>query len=139
MEPIRQQLLRKFPPPPHVCVPDDQLAYAVYFMLYAINDPEVTVDGWTLFKRLRESDVSLDTVGLMTLLPSGSVPIALSVKTTEDGLVWSAQLSLRDENWLSLSDSKRWNTVYLYANGDCAEPAWRWDRCYNGVVPEADA
>lgn len=68
----------------------------------------------------------------MTLLPSGSVPIALNVTADEGGLTWSAQAALQDRTWLALSDSKRWNNVYLYATGEREVPPWTWGRQYQG-------
>jgi len=134
VESVRQQLIKRFPPPPRATDPEKQLGHALYFMLWSIDDRNVTVDGWTVFKVVRETDLSLDAIGLMTLLPGGSVPISLRLDSTERGLAWKAQVSLQDEEWLSLSDSKRWNTVYLFANGDLAEPPWVWDRTYEGIV-----
>lgn len=45
---IRQQVLRQFPPQTRVCEPDEELATALYFMLWSIDD--LTVDGWALFR-----------------------------------------------------------------------------------------
>jgi hypothetical protein len=136
VETIRQRLISRFPPPPRAAGPDDQLGHALYVVLSSLRDPDVTIDGWTLFKVVREADDLLDAVGLMTLLPSGAVPMALQLKTTESGVAWSAQISLRDEVWLSWPDSKRWKNVYLFAGGDRAVPPWSWDRTYEGFVLE---
>jgi hypothetical protein len=137
---VRQQLIQRFPPPPREIEADDQLGHALYRMLWSLGDPDVSVDGWTVFKLTRECDASLDGVGLMTLLPSGSMPIAVHVEAADDAITWSARASLRDETWLSLSDSKRWNKVYLYAGGDLAVPQWKWDRTYTGTLaPPASA
>ncbi len=103
-------------------------------MLWSLGDPDVSVDGWTIFKVTGESDASIDAVGLMTLLPSGSMPIALHVDSTDRGISWSARASLKDQAWLSLSDSKRWNNVYLFAGGNLVDPPWAWDRTYTGTV-----
>src|SRR5688572_12629188 len=120
MASVRQQVLRQFPPQVRAAEPDEQLAAALYFMLWSIDD--LDVDGWTLFRVVRESEESLDAIGLMTLLPSGSIPIAISVKAQEGGLAWSAQVARQDPDWLALSDSKRWNRVYLYATGERESP-----------------
>jgi len=134
MASVRQQILQKFPSQTRIHEPDVELANGLSYMLWSIDDAQVTVDGWTLFKVVQEADDSLDAVGLMTLFPSGSTPIAVCVRATESGLAWSARLSLRDEAWLSLSESKRWKNVYLYASGDREEPPWIWDRRYHGIV-----
>ena len=139
MKSVRQQLLERFPPPPRAIEPDEQLGHALYFVLWSLGDPDVSVDGWKIFKVTSETDLSLDVVGLMWLLPAGSMPVALHVDATDDGLTWNAQATLRDEAWLSLSDAKRWNNVYLFVNGDRPDPPWSWDRTYTGVLSMADA
>jgi hypothetical protein len=131
---VRQQLIQRFPPPPRAIEADDQLGHALYFMLWSLGDPDVTVDGWTVFKVTGETDASLDAVGLMTLLPGGSMPMALHVEAADPGISWSARASLNDEAWLSLSGSKRWKNVYLYARGELADPPWEWDRTYTGTL-----
>ena len=139
MKSVRQQLIEQFPPPPRAIEPDDPLGNALYFMLWSVSDPDISIDGWTFFKVTGESDASLNAVGIMALLPGGSMPIALRVEVTALGLSWNAQASLNDAAWLSLSDSKRWNSVYLLASGDRADPPWSWDRQYSGTLPQADA
>jgi hypothetical protein len=133
---VRQQVLRQFPPQTRLRDPEEELASALYFMLWSIDD--LTVDGWVLFRVVQESDDSLDAVGLMTLLPSGSVPIALNIRADEGGLTWSVQSGLQDRAWLALSDSKRWNNVYLYATGERETPPWAWGRQYQGRVLRTD-
>ena len=126
MESVRQQLLRLFPIPVCVAEPDGDVAAAIYAMLWAMED--LVVDGWALFRVVHESDDSLEALGMMTLLPDGSVPISVSVKADELGLVWSARAGIQDQRWLALSNSKRWNDVYLYATGGRDEPRWAWGR-----------
>lgn len=132
MQSVRQQLLRQFPIPVRVDEPDGDVANAVYMMLWSMDD--LIVDGWALFRVVRESDDSLDAVGLMTLLPTGSVPIAVNIKADETGLAWSARAGIQDEHWLALSGSKRWNAVYLYATGEREEPRWQWGQEQMGRV-----
>ena len=134
---VRQQVLRQCPPQARVREPDDELATALYFMLWSIDD--LTVDGWALFRVVQESEDSLDAVGLMTLLPSGSVPMALNIGADEGGLTWSVQAALQDRAWLALTDSKRWSNVYLYATGARGTPPWTWGRQYQGRVLRTDA
>jgi hypothetical protein len=78
---VRQQVLRQFLSQTSLREADEELATALYFMLRSIDD--LSVDGWALFRVIQESQDSLDAVGLMTLLPSGSVPIAVNVTTDE--------------------------------------------------------
>ena len=139
MASVREQLLHHFPLARTATRPDEELANALYCMLYHIDDQNVCVDGWTQFRVIRESEGSLEAVGLMSLLPSGSVPIEVSVNAVERGLAWSAQVARRDPAWLSLSDSKQWKCVYLYSTGEVESPQWTWERRYEGCVPRADA
>jgi hypothetical protein len=117
-------------------MPGHELETALYDMLCAID--ELTVDGWGLFRVVQESEDSLDAVGLMWLLPGGSVPMVLNVTADEAGLSWSVQAAVEDRTWLAFSESKKWNHVYLYATGARETPAWTWDRRYQGRVLRTD-
>jgi hypothetical protein len=139
MASVREQLLHRFPSPGAPVQPEEEVAHALYFILWHIDDQNVCVDGWMQFRIIRESEDSLDAVGLMSLLPTGSVPIEVSVSAAERGLAWSAQVARRDPSWLSLSESKQWKQVYLYATGELEKPQWVWERRYEGLVPRADA
>ena len=134
MKPIRQQVLERFP---HVSRPgralDADLAAACYALLWSV-DTEVSVDGWELFRIVRESTEALDVVGLMTLLPSGKVPIAINLWPTASGFDWSIRIGRLDTSWLALSADKQWNSVYLYATGDEKSPRWAWGDQHDGSV-----
>jgi hypothetical protein len=136
MTSVRQELLRQFPTEDCVTEPDADVAAAVYAILWSTDD--LVVDGWTLFRVVQESNDSLAAVGLMTLLPNGSIPISVTIRADEGELAWSAHTGLQDTGWLALSDSKRWNSVCLYATGVREEPEWTWDRRYQGRVHCAD-
>jgi hypothetical protein len=129
---IRELVLRQFPRGIRAREPNDDLEDALYFMLRLV-DVGVTVDGWTVFRVVQETDDSLEAIGLMTLLPSGSVPIAVNVTRHQDGIAWSAQVGREDYEWLALSESKRWKTIYLYASCDLQEPRWTWNLTRQGV------
>ena len=135
---IRQLVLQQFSTATRVLEANDELAGALYHMLRMV-DVEVTVDGWELFRVVQEADDHLAAVGLMALLPGGSVPIAINVRAHQDGLAWSAQVGREDEDWLALSESKRWKSVYLYASGELQEPRWTWSSPYQGLLHRAGA
>lgn len=136
MASVRQQLLRQFPIQARASEPDGDVATAVYALLWSMED--LVVDGWALFRVVQESDDSIDALGLMTLLPSGSIPMSVKIRADEAGLACSVQVGLQDQRWLALSDSKRWNSVYLFATGERDEPQWNWGREYQGLVRRAD-
>lgn len=87
---------------PRVQEPDDAVGLALEELLWTVEGLHVVVDGWALFRIIRESADSMDAVGLMA--------------------------------WLSLSHSKQWNSVYLYASGDEDPPRWNWGRQYQGFL-----
>jgi hypothetical protein len=134
---IRELLLECFPSARGPLEPDVELADALYCLLRT-NDVGVTVDGWEYIRITRESRDALEAVGLVWLLPSGSVPIAVHVEANASGLAWKAQVGREDEEWRAQSESKRWKSVYLYATGDRSEPGWSWDE-YQGTVRQPDA
>jgi hypothetical protein len=137
---VREQLLRRFPPPTPDRWPDDDLAHALYFCLWSIVDRDLTVDGWSYFRVIRESEESIDAVGLMTTLhPGKDVPIEMNVKARDGGFAWSALIGGLDPAWLALSDHGRWKRVYLYATGQREIWQWTWARQYHGSVHHADA
>jgi hypothetical protein len=47
---------------------------------------------------------------------------------------WSAQIAHLDEAWRSLSQSRQWKSVYLYASGELSSPRWNWARQYQGSL-----
>ena len=133
MKPIRQHVLERFPGAVRGQAPDDDLADALYFLLWSI-DAEVTIDGWALFRVTSESVRTLDGVGLMTLLPTGAVPIAVSVWEHAGAIEWSVRIGRLDAAWLDLSPDKQWNSVYLYATGGADLPRWTWGPKHRGVI-----
>jgi hypothetical protein len=138
MASVRQQLLQRFPIEARVQEPDAAVADSLYALLWPTDVSGQVVDGWILFRIVRESNDSLEAIGLMTLLPSGSVPIAVNIQADPHGLAWTAKVGQQDSHWHALSDSKRWNRVYLYATGGREEPPWTWDREHRGFVRHVD-
>jgi hypothetical protein len=135
VKPIRQQLFERFPHFVRGRAPDEDLADALYALLWSI-DKDVSVDGWALFRVVRESTQELDAVGLMTLLPSGAAPIAVSLREQAGGFAWSMRIGRLDAPWLALSPDKQWNSVYLYATGAGESPPWTWGPQYDGSVQD---
>ena len=137
MRTVRDQLLKLFPSAREPLEPDTELADAIYSLLRT-NDVGVTVDGWGFIRIVRETHEGIEAVGLMSLLPSGSVPMAVHVEANAAGLVWTVQIGREDEDWRTLSESKKWKRVYLYASGDRNEQAGH-GREAPGTVDQADA
>lgn len=135
MKTAREKLLREFPLKALTKGPDEELANSLYALLWSVDGLEVVVDGWSYFRVVRESPESLSAVGLMTLLPSGSIPIEIEVEATDSSLAWKVQVAQVDSEWLALSESKRWNRVYLYATGERATLQWSWGESLEGLTP----
>ena len=133
MTTVRSLLLERFPFARGVEEPDAELADALYSLLRT-SDVGVTVDGWGFVRIVRESTQEVEAVGLMSLLPSGSVPIAVQVEAAPMGLAWRAQVGREDGDWQAQSESKRWKSVYLFATGGRDEPEWIWGETYSGTL-----
>ncbi len=133
MRPIRQQVVQRFRQVVRGGTPDEDLADALYALLRSI-DTDVSVDGWSLFRVVRESTQALDAVGLMTLLPSEAVPIDISVRAQVGGFEWAVRIGRQDDRWLTLSSDKQWKSVYLYATTGTESPPWTWGPLYGGSM-----
>lgn len=138
MPSIREEILQRFSRNDGRGERDEDLQDALYALLYTIDLENTSVDGWNYFRVTRESSDSLNAVGLMTLLPSGSVPIEISVRGGDGSFSWSVKVGRLDPSWLALSESKQWNRTYLYATGEREIPQWDWDREFHGLVHQAD-
>jgi len=138
MRAVRDQLLKLFPSAREPLEPDTELADALYCLLRT-SEVGVTVDGWSFIRIVRESHESIEAVGLMSLLPSGSVPMVVHVEAAAAGLAWTADIGRGDDDWRALSESKKWKRVYLYASGDRNEPGWTWSEKCRGTVRQAVA
>jgi hypothetical protein len=136
MTALRRCVFERISQPGSVEDPDVRLEVCLYFMLWSISDPLVIVDGWSLFRVLEETDTSISAVGLMTLLPAGSVPIEMDITLENGGLQWTARVGSQDAAWLTYPESKRYNMVYLYAGGDREHPGWEWAREFRGAFPK---
>lgn len=133
MKPIREQVLERFPHFVRGRAPDEDLADALYALLWSI-ETGVSVDGWALLRVVRESAQELDAVGLMTLLPSGAVPIGISLRARAGSFEWSMRIGRMDARWLALSSDKQWSSVYLHATSESESPPWTWGARHDGSV-----
>jgi hypothetical protein len=132
MSTARNQLLERFPFARNAHDSNEELASALYGLLRT-SDIAVTVDGWGFFGTVRESPQEVEAVGLMSLLPTGEVPIEVRVEATSAGLAFEARVGRDDDAWRALSDSKRWRLLYQYVDGD-GPLRWDWDTPFRGVL-----
>lgn len=103
----------------------DPVADAIYIFLRGLPDLDLPVDGWTSFHVVGEATESLTAVGIMTVLPTNELPLEVEFWTESNQMRYRLRVGLVDERWHSLSESKRWKSVYLYATQGL-DMAWTW-------------
>jgi hypothetical protein len=113
----------------------DVLADAVYVLLRGDPNLDVAVDGWSMFQVVQETTTSLKAVGIMTVLPSGELPMELEFSRESNATRYRLRMSLVDEGWYSLSESKRWKAVYLYATQG-RDLDWPWAEPISGQLDD---
>jgi len=136
-ETIREILLRRRSELVRTDLPDNlsdaALADAIYGLLRGDRDLHLAVDGWTSFHVTHETPLSLKVVGIMTILPADDLPLEVDVSRDSNGARYLLRIGLADERWYSLSESKRWKSVYLYATQD-RNVDWTWSEPVSGQL-----
>jgi hypothetical protein len=112
---------------------EEAFAYALELFIRVIPDLDVPLDGWKMFRLVSETATSLRAVGIMHVLPSGVLPVEITLSTGPRGTQYRVQIGVGDSQWESLSDSKRWEAVYLYASGERDEE-WAWSKPISGCL-----
>jgi hypothetical protein len=138
---IRSVILTRYSELVHRCFPAEPtgeaaFTYASYLYLRGIPNIDVAVDGWRMLRLVSETAASLRAVGIMYVLPTGEIPIEVELSRELRSTRYWLRVGMDDSRWGSLSDSKRWKAVYLYANGECDE-AWNWSQQVSGCLPDA--
>jgi hypothetical protein len=113
----------------------DALADAVYVFLRGHPNLDIAVDGWSMFQVVEETTTSLKAVGIMTVLPSGELPMELELSRESNATRYWMRICLVDECWSSLSESKRWKAVYLYATQG-QDLDWPWSQPISGELDD---
>jgi hypothetical protein len=117
---------------------DEALADAAYLFLRGHPDLDIAVDGWSMFQIVEETAPSLKAVGIMTVLPSGELPMELELSRGSNSTRYRLRMGLVDEGWFSLSKSKRWKAVYLYATQG-RDLGWPWSEPVSGELGDMQA
>ncbi|MEN7342990.1 MAG: hypothetical protein AAAFM81_08595 [Pseudomonadota bacterium] len=99
--------------------------------LRAIPNLDVAVDGFTYLNVIEETNTELHAVGISYVLQSSAVLIETILKFDEGVVKYEIRVGIDDALWRSLSESKRWKVVYLYAS-EGAEPTWTWGATIEG-------
>ena len=128
---IRNSILQKSPFSELVCEKfleasssNEALGYALEGVLRSI--PSMGgVDGFNSLYIIDETATTLKIIGLTYVLPNSVLPLEASFSIENGNIVYRVLLGSDDGKWGDLTDSKRWNAVYLYATeGD--GPRWNW-------------
>jgi len=96
----------------------------------------VDLDGWRQLQIVRETAASLQVVGITYVLPGGELPLEAVLSRDSDSIRYWLRVGVDDSRWSSLTDSKRWKAVYLYATGERDEE-WNWSEPISGVLADA--
>lgn len=102
----------------------------------AIPSLDVAVDGWKTLRLVSETRTSLRAVGIMYVLPASELPLEVELSREVSSTRYRVRVAVEDARWNSLSESKRWKAVYLYASGGRDEE-WNWREPIEGCVPDA--
>jgi hypothetical protein len=103
----------------------------LYVYLRDIPEIDLTLDDWKILRVVSETADSLRAVGIMYVLPSSEVPIEVELFKHPGSIAYVVRVGITDQRWSSLSDSKRWKAVYLYATGE-QEEGWNWSEPLSG-------
>jgi hypothetical protein len=103
----------------------------LYVYLRDIPEIDLTLDDWKMLRVVSETADSLRAVGIMNVLPSSETPMEVELSKQPGSIAYVVRVGVADQRWNSLSDSKRWKAVYLYATGE-REEGWNWSQPLSG-------
>ena len=104
----------------------DQLEFAAYGVIRGFTPIDEAVDGWKSVYITSETEASVLIQGLMYILPTGAVPMSIELESEHGSTVcYTLRVGVTDKDWASMSESKQWNAMHLYANDDL-DPVWKW-------------
>jgi hypothetical protein len=112
---------------------DEALAYTLELFLRTVPNLHIAVDGWKMFRVASETASSLRVIGIMHVLPSGNLPVEVTLSTDAAATQYRVLTGVADSRWESLSDAQQWKAVYLYASGE-REETWTWASPILGIV-----
>jgi len=115
---------------------EEAFSCALELYLRTIPNLNVSLDGWRMLRVVRETSASLRAVGIIYVLPTGELPLEVELSREPGSTCYWLRIGTSDARWESLSDSKRWTAVYLYASGD-REEGWTWSEPISGSLADA--
>jgi hypothetical protein len=114
---------------------DCALAFALEFHVRSVPGFGA-IDGWRLLRVVHQTSASMRVVAIAYVLPTGEIPVEIEFTQDSGSVSYSIRKGIEDPEWASLSDSKRWNAVYLYATGQHDE-RWTWSEPASGYLKDA--
>ena len=115
---------------------DEAFVDALYVYLRTIPEIDLAFDAWKMPRVVNETADSLRAVGVMYVLPGSEFPVEVELSRQRGSIGHVVRVGADDARWNSLSESKRWKAVYLYATGEQDE-GWTWSEPVTGVLPYA--
>ena len=88
-----------------------------------------------MFHVLKETETSIQGIGIMYTLPVGELPVEISLSRAPNATSYQVWVGQADDRWSSLTESKRWKAVYLYAK-EGHDSKWDWSEPVSGHVPD---
>ena len=89
-----------------------------------------------MLRLVQETRTSLRAVGIMHVLPAGELPLEVELSREFGSTRYRVRVGIEDARWNSLTDSKRWKVVYLYATGE-GDEEWNWSEPIAGCLADA--
>ena len=115
---------------------EEAFTYALGLYLSVVPNLNVVADGWRMLRLVDEAATSLRAVGIMYVLPTGELPLEVELSREPGSTRYRVRIGISDARWESLSESKRWKAVYLYASGERDEE-WTWTEPVSGSLADA--
>lgn len=113
---------------------DEAFKHALYIYLRALPDLDIAVDGWRTLQISRETHDFLRAVGIMSILPPDELPLEVVLRRRETETAYWLRFGAPDRLWHSMTRSRRWKAVYLYAH-DSHVAKWNWADPIAGALP----
>jgi hypothetical protein len=114
---------------------DSALTFALEFHIRSVPGFSA-MDGWKLLRIAYETSISIRVVGVIYLLPTDERVLEVEFNRDHGSACYRIRVGIEDAKWRSLSDSKRWNAVYLYSIGK-GEEQWVWSEPILGMLTDA--
>ncbi|MBB5213329.1 hypothetical protein HNQ53_003585 [Microbulbifer hydrolyticus] len=90
-------------------------------------------DGHQAFHTLRKDERSISCVGLVEDFECNVYPFWLKVNLERAELNYDVYVGRRDSTWIELSNSRKWNAIYVLSTDEAASE-WDWQDHFTGTL-----